>query len=139
MAAFSFSRPLYEFLCLLDFRHGPVGTPRRKSFLLVFRVFRNYDGWLIVHRRLPPQSFARQVVLVPRGKPSFFGFDVFTKAPAIHENPNVLSGVLFSELVKLFGLEKLISCGEKAVVGQNLPPSQGVVKYVENLLRKHVF
>ena len=31
-------------------------------------------------------------------------------------------------MVKLFGLEKLISCGEKAVVGQNLPLFAGRCK-----------
>ena len=95
-----------NFFLSFDFRHGPVGTQGENHFF-VFSGLSNYDGWLIVHRRLPPQSFARQVVLVPRGKPSFFGFDVFTKAPAIHENPNVLSGVLFSNWLSCLALKSL--------------------------------
>ena len=138
MAAFSFSRPLYEFLCLLDFRHGPVGTQGENHFFSFFGSFGTTTVGLLfivvyLLNHLPGKSFLFLGVS-PR-----FRLRCIHKAPAIRANPNVLSGVLFSELVKLFGLEKLISCGEKAVVGQNLPPSQGVVKYVENLLRKHVF
>ena len=110
---------------------GQLVLQGENHFFSFFRVFRTTTVGLLfivvyLLNHLPGKSF-----LFLGGKPSFFGFDVFTKAPAI-QNPNVLSGVLFSELVKLFGLEKLISCGEKAVVGQNLPLSQGVVKYVEN-------
>ena len=100
---------------------GQLVLQGENHFFSFFRVFRTTTVGLLfivvyLLNHLPGKSF-----LFLGGKPSFFGFDVFTKAPAIHENPNVLSGVLFSELVKLFGLEKLISCGEKAVVGQNLP------------------
>ena len=45
--------------------------------------------------------------------PRFSCFDVLAHSPAIHENPNILGGVLFSKLVELFGLEKFVSRGEK--------------------------
>ena len=86
LAAFSFQRPLYEFLCLLDFRHGPVGTQGENHFFSFFGSFGTTTVGLLfivvyLLNHLPGKSF-----LFLGGKPSFFGFDVFTKAPAIHEN-----------------------------------------------------
>ena len=116
MATFNFPRPLYEFLCLSRSHRFEFGTLRRISIRLFFQVAGDYDGWFIVHRRLPPQSFAQQVFLVLLGLVLVFGFDVLAQAPAIHENPNILGGIFFSEFVELFTLEKFVSCGEKAVI-----------------------
>ena len=92
---FSFSRPLYEFLCLLDFRHGPVGTPRRKSFLLVFGSFGTTTVGLLfivvyLLNHLPGKSF-----LFLGGKPSFSA-SMYSPRPQRYMRIQTYSVVSFS-------------------------------------------